>query len=46
MFNNYKILDQNFLKRYTGLFYQYYIHTVYGDSVVTAESILAEEENE
>ena len=46
MYNNYKILDQNFQKRYTGSFYQYYIQQVYGNNVVAAESLIAEEENE
>ncbi len=46
MYSNYKILDKDFQRRYTGLFTQYYIQHVYGDNVMTAESIIAEEENE
>ena len=46
MYFNYKILDQNFIKRYTGMFYQYYVSNVYGDNIVTAESLLKEEKNE
>jgi hypothetical protein len=43
---DYKILDKNFVQRYTGSFYQYYISTVYGNEVITAESLIEEEENE
>lgn len=46
MFSNYKILDKDFTRRYTGLFYQYYISNIYGNNVVTAESLINEEENE
>ena len=46
MYGNYKILDKDFQQRYTGSFYQYYIQKVYGNNVVSAESLIAEEENE
>lgn len=46
MYLNYKILNQNFERRYTGSFYQYYIEKAYGNNVVTAESLIEEEENE
>ena len=46
MYLNYKILSKNFSEQYTGVFYQYYIQTVYGDNITMAESILEEEENE
>ena len=46
MYSHYKILDKNFQQRYTGSFYQYYISIIYGNNVVTAESLLVEEENE
>lgn len=46
MYLNYKILNKNFQQLYTGSFYQYYIGVAYGNNVVTAESLIAEEENE
>jgi len=46
MYSNYKILNKDFQQRYTGSFYQYYIGTVYGNEVVTAESLIQEEKNE
>ena len=46
MYGNYKILDKDFQRRYTGLFTQYYIQIMYGNNIVTAESVIAEEENE
>lgn len=45
MYFNYKIFSKNFSKQYTETFYQYYLKTVYGNNVVSAESII-EAENE
>lgn len=46
MYLSYKILDKGLVEQYTGAFYQYYIKILYGNKIVTAESVLEEEENE
>lgn len=45
MYLNYKILNKNLQKQYYGLFYQYCLKVMYGNDVISAESII-EADNE